>query len=318
MPRLIFASALDQHAKRHAWLRQLLFSIESFVVLVFWWIFRALSPGRAARLGGWLLERIGPRVAKHTMVQDNLRIAFPDLNPPAIDALSRRMWHQMGMVFGEYPHLDEIARPNGDPRITIDDRCGLASYASRTRRAIFVGAHLSNWEVMALALAREGVPLLALYAPLQNPRLDELMTRARSQLGCQMLGRGESMRALVRQVHDGGSIGLLLDLSVDDGIAVPFFGHPMITSATPARMAHRYDCDIIPVRTRRLGPARFQFTAFPALAVDRGMPGDTFAFEVTRQLNDQMEAWIRQQPEEWMGGNRRWEKALYTRRRRRA
>ena len=36
---------------------------------------------------------------------------------------------------------------------------------------------------MALAVARDGVPLLALHAPLQNPHLGKLMDRARDAVG---------------------------------------------------------------------------------------------------------------------------------------
>ena len=71
-------------------------------------------------------------------------------------------------MFGEYAHLDHIARVDRDSRLEIVDQCGLDVYRRRERQAIFVGAHLSNWEIMALALGREGVPQLALYAPLQN------------------------------------------------------------------------------------------------------------------------------------------------------
>ena len=50
MSRLIFANRLNRQANRHAWLRELLFSLESFIVHLFWWSFRALSPGQAARI----------------------------------------------------------------------------------------------------------------------------------------------------------------------------------------------------------------------------------------------------------------------------
>lgn len=313
MPRLIFASGLDYYAKRSPRLRAVMFWLESFIVHLFWWAFGALSPGQAARLGGWAAERVGPRLEKGRMVEDNLRVAFPDLDTAAIDERARRTWHSVGMVFGEYPHLSKIARPSGDRRIEIVDHCGLDVYRSRQRQAVFVGAHLCNWEIMALALAREGVPLLALYAPLQNPRIGELMARARTRLGCQMLARGESMRRLLKQVHDGGSIGLLLDLSIKDGgIPVPFFGRDMLTSATPARMAERYGCDIVPVRTQRLGPARFRFTAYPALDIDSSSGDEEArAFAITRRLNALMEQWIREQPDEWMCANRRWDKSLH-------
>ena len=253
---------------------------------LFWWSFRALAPQRSARLGRFVVGALGPRSAKATMVKDNLHIAFPTLDQAAIDDLARRTWRNIGLVFGEYPHLDRIAKLNDNPRLQIDDRCGLDVYVRRERQAIFIGAHLSNWEIMALALAREGVPLLALHAPLQNPHLGKLLDRAREQLGCRMLARGESMRALIHQVREGGSLGLLLDLSMKDGEPVPFFGHPMRTSLTPARMALRYGCDIVPMRTQRLGDARFRVTAYPPLSL--ACPPATTradAIEITRRLN---------------------------------
>jgi len=310
LARLIFASSLDRQARRHAWLRTALFAAEGFVMQLFWWMFRALSPERAAAIGRAIVGALGPRSAKAQLVKDNLHIAFPALDAPSIDRVARETWRSMGLVFGEYPHLDRIARDA--QRLTIDDRAGLSAYVRRERQAIFFGAHLSNWEIMALALAREGVPLLALHAPLTNPHLDKLMSRARTQLGCTMLARGESMRGLITQLRDGGSIGLLLDLSMEDGEPVEFFGHPMATSLTPARLALRYGCDIVPMRTQRIAPARFRVTAYPPVALD-GDAADEHArvLAITRRLNAQMEAWIREDPREWMCANRRWEKSLY-------
>jgi KDO2-lipid IV(A) lauroyltransferase len=310
LARLIFASALDRQARRHAWLRTALFAVEGFVMQLFWWMFRALSPERAAAIGRATVGVLGPRSPKAQLVKDNLHIAFPALDAPAIDRLALQTWHSMGLVFGEYPHLDRIAR---DPqRLTIDDRVGLNAYVRRERQAIFFGAHLSNWEIMALALAREGVPLLALHAPLTHPHFDKLLNRARVQLGCTMLARGESMRGLLTQLRDKGSIGLLLDLSMDDGEPVEFFGHPMSTSLTPARLALRYGCDIVPMRTQRVAPARFHVTAYPAVSLD-GDAADEHArvLTISRRLTALMEEWIREEPWEWMCANRRWEKSLH-------
>jgi KDO2-lipid IV(A) lauroyltransferase len=310
MARLIFASALDRQAKRYAWLRAGLFGLEGFVMQLFWWTFRALSPERAAAIGRFTVGSLGPRSAKAQLVKDNLQLAFPALDAPSIDRLALETWRSMGLVFGEYPQLDRIAR-DGE-RLTIDDRVGLGAYAKRERQAIFFGAHLSNWEIMALALAREGVPLLALHAPLSNPHLDKLMSRARMQLGCTMLARGESMRGLLTQLRDRGSIGLLLDLSSDDGEPVEFFGHPMSTSLTPTRLALRYGCDIVPMRTQRLGAGRFRVTAYPPVSLDvEGADEHARVLAVTRQLNALMEEWIREDPQEWMCANRRWDKSLH-------
>jgi KDO2-lipid IV(A) lauroyltransferase len=304
-------------------LRTALFRAEALIVQLFWSAFHALPPERAAALGRFAVGLLGPRSAKAGLVKANLSIAFPELAAPAIDDLARRTWRNIGLVFGEYAHLDRIARVDHDPRLEIVDLCGLDVYRRRERQAIFVGAHLSNWEIMALALGREGVPLLALHAPLQNPHLDALMDRARTQVDCGMLARGRSMRdragmsfsqvfSLMHQLRDGGSLGLLLDLSVKDGVPLTFFGQPMLTSLTPARMAERYGCDLVPVRTQRLGAARFRLTVYRPLTLDTdGVDEEARATANTQRLIALMEQWIREQPDEWMCASRRWDKALY-------
>ena len=323
MAQLIFASALDRQAKRHEWLRALLFRLEGLIVQLYWWTFRALPPELAARLGRFAVGALGPRSAKAALVKANLSIAFPLLDAPAVDDLARRTWRNIGLVFGEYAHLDEIVRTATDPRVQIVDLCGLDVYRRGGRQAIFVGAHVSNWEVMPLTLAREGVPLLALHAPLQNPHLGALMDRARAQVDCPMLARGLSTRehtgmsistvaSLMHQVRTGGSLGLLLDLSMKDGVPLPFFGHAMCTSLSPVRMALRYGCDIVPIRVQRLGPARFRLTAYAPLPLDAaGADEKAHAIAITQQLTTLFEQWIGEQPDEWMCASRRWDKTVY-------
>jgi KDO2-lipid IV(A) lauroyltransferase len=310
LARLIFTNVLGRHARRHPLLREWLFRFEGSIVLVFWWLFRALPVDRAAGLGRWAIGLLGPRSAKANLVRANLSIAFPRLRTTALAQLAQQTWNNIGLVFGEYPHLREIASAAG--RLEVIDHCNLERYRRGAHQAIFVSAHLSNWEVMALALAREGVPLLALYAPLQNPHLGALMGMARRQLGCELLARGNSMRQLIHHVREGGSVGLLLDLSVDDGISVSFFGKPMQVSPTPVRIALRYGCDVVPVRLQRSGPARFRFTAYPALEMNRaGGSDEGVAILATRKLCELMEQWIAEQPDEWMCANRRWDKDVY-------
>ncbi|NJN52104.1 MAG: hypothetical protein HC809_10375 [Gammaproteobacteria bacterium] len=259
MARLILASALDDAAKQRPWLRRLLFGFEAAFIYTCWYLFKALSPERASRLGRRIVAFLGPRSAKAAILKANLAIALPERSAADIDSIARSLWGNVGAVFGEYPHLTAIGAADSD-RLELIDHCGLDAYRSGERRGVFFGAHLANWEIMGIGLARAGVPVMALYAPLQNEILGRLMDEARAQLGCKMLPRDASLRPLLKHLADGGSLGLLVDLKVDDGIEVPFFGHPMRTSPTPARLAARFDCDLIPIVTQRLGDARYRFT----------------------------------------------------------
>lgn len=315
MARLIIASRLDGLAKRFGWLRRILFGFEAVLIYGCWYAFKALTPERASRIGRRIIGLLGPRSPKASMLKANLRIALPARGENEIERLSRQFWGNLGAVFGEYPHLEAIALAEGGRRLELIDGCGLDAYRDGKRRAVFFGAHLANWELMALVLARAGVPLLALFAPLQNAILGRLMDRARLQLGCQLLPRDASMRPVLRHLAAGGSLGLLVDLKVDDGVDVPFFGVPMRTSDTPARMAARFDCDLIPVETERLGDARYRVTVHPPLP--RPPPGDDESQRAwrTRAMIEAIEGFIREHPDEWLATNRRWAKSAYSSRR---
>jgi KDO2-lipid IV(A) lauroyltransferase len=313
MARLILADRLDAAAQRFRWLRAILFGIEAALLYACWYGFRALSPEYSSRFGRRILGTLGPHSTKARMLTANLSLAFPDRSAEEIAAIARRFWGNLGAVFGEYPHLEAIALEEGGRRLEVDDRCGLADYRRDGKRAVFFGGHVSNWELMALALARAGVPLLVLYAPLQNERLGRLMNRARHQLGCELLARDASPRPILKHLADGGSLGLLVDLKVDDGIDVSFFGHAMCASATPARMAARFDCDVIPVVTRRLGEAHYRVTVLPPLPSPPPGDAESQAAWRTQAMIAEIERVVREQPEEWLATNRRWPKALYPR-----
>jgi KDO2-lipid IV(A) lauroyltransferase len=311
MARLILATALKQPAKRYPWLAQTSFVLEAGLVKALYWAFRALGPARASRFGRWVLSKIGPMTAKDAIIRRNLSLAFPQEDGATIARLTRGTWGSLGAVFGEYPHLARIAREPG--RLEVVDECGLDRYRrDGGRTAVFVGAHVCNWEVLALALAREGVPLMVLFAPLSNPYLVELGNRARAQLGCKLLSREESMRPMIRQLISGGSLGILADLKVEEGIRVPLFGNDMVSSPVPARLALRYGCDLVPIRAERTDDARFKVTVMPALELPDPAGDEAAAvFAATRRINACIETWIGASPDQWLCTNRRWDKELY-------
>jgi KDO2-lipid IV(A) lauroyltransferase len=136
-----------------------------------------------------------------------------------------------------------------------------------------------------------------------------MLYKARARMGINMLPRDSGVRTLVRELGSGRSIGLLVDQRVDSGEPVPFFGLEMNTSTTPARLALRYHCDLIPIRVQRLGGARFRVSFEPPIIPGPGITDEHMKIlDMTRQLNELFETWIREQPREWLCSKRRWAK----------
>ena len=117
------------------------------------------------------------------------------------------------------------------------------------------------------------------------------------------------MSDALKVLRAGGTLGILADQKMSDGIEARFFGRPAMTAAGPAQLALRTGCPLVPSRIERIGPARFRMTCYAPLTLPRDGPPKAAIAALTQQLNDIFEDWIRQQPADWLWLHRRWPKA---------
>ena len=306
MAKLLFG---DKHAQHAPWLLSLFWRVEAGLVQLLSFACRQMPPDTASRLGARLTRRFGPGLGKTRHIRRNLKIAFPELSPGETDELVTNIWANIGSIIGEYPHLRTICDTRAEERLEIVMQEPLEVFKLTGKPAIFVTAHLSNWEIGAAAIAHLGVPLTVVYTALQNPHMDRLLSEARDALGYRTVERESAARELLRRLKHGTSVGLLVDQRVDSGEPIPFFGKDMLTSTTPAQLALRFNCDLIPVQVQRLQDARFRVTFHkPVTADDLNADSAEQALQITRKINNLFESWIRERPHEWMCTKRRWPK----------
>lgn len=276
---------------------------QASLLAALWRTAQALGPDRAGALVGTLFARFGPRSRDQRRLLANLRIVRPALDEAELHRLARASWHQFGRVVGEYPHLARLAEEPG--RVEIVDRFGLAR-AAAGRPALLVAAHLANWELPAAVAARLGVPMTVVHAPRADPRIEALLQRRRSALGCRFLPKDASPHALLKELRAGRSLGLLLDQRHDEGEPVTFFGCPAWAPIAPALIAARLDVPFVPVRVERLEGARFRLTLEPPIAPRPVGEPRAVARDTMQRLYALFEAWIDERPEQWLCIKRRW------------
>jgi KDO2-lipid IV(A) lauroyltransferase len=71
----------------------------------------------------------------------------------------------------------------------------------------------------------------------------------------------------------------------------------------------KFNCDLVPAQVERLQDARYRVTFHPP--VRPGNPDDpetARAIDMTQQVHNQFESWIRQRPEDWFCSKRLWPK----------
>lgn len=309
MAKYILGNRVRKVAERRIWLSKLLWFFDLLFLGGIVKLMGLLPVDRASAAGRWLGRAIGPIMSKKSQkMRDNLRIAFPDKTDKEISNLVVDIWGNSGSVLAEYPHLNYLSDPaNGHLKLEILEP--VETYSNPEKPAVFVSAHLSNWEMAASGVSQFGIKFISLYSPLHNAWLDQLLKDSRQALGCELLPRDVSMRPLVRALGEKRSVAMVVDRRVDEGELVPFFGCGKISSTLPAKLALKYNCPLIPVRTKRISGASFKVIFYPPV-VPRN-PGESEidqTIDMMAQVHQYFEQWIREDPGEWFCSKRLWPK----------
>lgn len=277
-------------------------------------VLRRLGPVVASNAGGALCRAIGPHLPVSRIADANLRLAMPELDAPARQAVIRAVWDNLGRTVGEFPHLAALPEnPASGPGWDIVGAEHLAAQVARGGPVIFMSGHIGNWEMLPPAVARHGLPFASFYRAAGNPLVDGMIRTLReAAMGepVPMFAKGaRGARRALAHIARGGRLGMLVDQKMNDGIEARLFGHPAMTAPALAAMALRYRCPIIPGYVERLGPARLRIHVEPPLDLPDSGDRQADILALTQAVNDRLERWVRARPGTWLWLHRRWPKS---------
>ncbi len=275
-------------------------------------LLRLLGPARSSNLGGWIGRTIGPHLAVSRIGDQNLRRAMPELDAPTRARVLRAVWDNLGRTVAELPHLPSLVRTAAGPGWEVEGEENALALIRSGTPALFFSGHFSNWELMLPVAAKVGIKVFGVYRAASNPHVDAIMVSLRQAAlgpGVSMFPKGAAgARAALAHLRQGGSLGLLVDQKMNDGIAVPFFGRPAMTAPAMAQFALRYRIPLMPGRVDRIGPARFRVVCEPPLVTDLTGDRNQDIYALSLAMNATLERWIRANPASWLWLHRRWPK----------
>jgi KDO2-lipid IV(A) lauroyltransferase len=260
----------------------------------------------ASAIGGALARTIGPRLGISKRARLNIRRALPELADHEIAKTIAQMWDNLGRVAAEYPHLRQIRVFEPGGRVETHGFEHMDRAVAAGRRMIIFSGHIANWEIGMLAAVQYGAEVAQIYRAANNPLIDRMITRFRG-IGGELIPKGTvAARRAIAVLRRGAHLTMLADQKMNDGIPVPFFGRPAMTATALAALALRFDCDVLPARVERLCGARFRLTVFPPLPLPRSGDHHADVASLMTRVNQTLEGWIRDRPQEWFWVHRRW------------
>ena len=197
----------------------------------------------------------------------------------------------------------------------IEGESILHDVANGTGPAILLGAHIGNWEVLPASMARLGMRLGFFYRAASSPSVEKLIQELR-EAACRRKVPGfpkgaQGARQAVMHLARGGHLGMLFDQKLNNGISVELFGHDAMTAPAAAAFGLRYKAALVAGRVQRIGPARFLLRVEPPLPLPNTGNNEADIATLTRTLNARLEAWVRDDPGQWLWLHRRWPREAY-------
>jgi len=292
-------------------LRKFVWMLEAAVVKSLAGLIRNIPPERAYDTANALLRRLTPLLPFTKKIRRNLTLAFPHKNKQEIEELTRGVCGNLGRAGVDLVLAQRIWQER-DRRIEFVMEEGIDFGGYRDQPAVMVVGHIGAWQLSTFAAAQYDQEVTSVYAPEHNPYLKGFFLRLRSALPVHWISRDGCLRYLNKELRQGRIVGLAPDTRVDSGEFVDFFGRLMEANTSPALLALRHKCDLVPVKVERLDEARFRITMrTPIRPTDPNASTSEQVRQMTAGMFKQFETWIRETPDQWMCISRYWPQDAY-------
>lgn len=274
-------------------------------------LMQRLGLERSADLASAVVRALAPLFPEHRLGARNIALAFPGIGRADQKRILSGAWDNLARVAAEYIHLDAIAGREltleGDGPLSIRGVEHFYALRDDGKPGIIFAAHLANWELLAVAAARYGLPVTAIFRPPANMLVaEDLLQRRRALMGGLVANVRGATFELVAALERGEHLGVLVDQAKPRGLRVPFFGRPAPTNPLVARLARAFDCPVHGARSIRLPGSRFLIEITPPLVLPRDAGGKVDVYGATAMITAVVEGWVREHPEQWLWLHNRW------------
>ena len=267
---------------------------------------RPLARGVGLVIGG-VVYHLHPRLRRVGM--RNLELAFPNMPLPERRRVLRGVYRSLGRLLAEFCLFPGYTAENVSQVAVYQGFENFEAAEKRGKGVLFLTGHFGGWEVGSFFHSLQGHPMRIVVRPIDNPYVDELVTRYRSLHGNTVMGKQGFARGLLAAMENNETVGILMDTNMTppQGVFVDFFGIPACTAIGIVRVALHTDAAVVPAFTiwdPVLRKYRVEFDK--AIELVRTGDNEADAIANTAIFNRVFENYVRKYPDQWLWVHRRW------------
>ena len=285
-------------------MRKIKYFLQFIIIILFFFIFKILGIKLASFLSGKIFQIVGPLFRPKELINSNIKRAFPKIDEINLKKISTSMWNNYGRVFAEYMFIKNFRSGELNKNIILEGEEVLQDIKINKKRVVFISGHFSNFELMAMQIEKIGIKIAAIYRPLNNIFLNQIMEKIRKNYICKyQIKKGiGGIKELVKLNNDGFSTALMIDQRVSEGVKSNFFNEKAFTTTIPAQLVKKYKIPVVPIFIERFDNVKFKITVVKPINFDKNKSVE----DITDHLNKILENFIKDKPNYWIWSHNRW------------
>jgi len=243
--------------------------------------------------------------------QHNLEMAIPEIGPEERARLVEQSYEHLLKLIVEVTYSSRVLSLDSWGKYThleLDELRPAIKLLNSGKPIIMLTGHVGNWEALGVLLGMLGYRMEALARPLDNPLLNDWVTRIREKRGLKVIVKWDATDRMIDVLSGGGALGFIADQNAGDrGLFVPFFGKLASTYKSIALLAMSQNVPIVCGYAQRIGgPFEYRVGSTDLIMPEDWADQPDPVYYITARYMRAIEMMIRKAPDQYLWVHRRW------------
>ncbi len=248
-------------------------------------------------------------VRRHRRISlESLKIAFPDMPAWQRKKISRDFF--IFMAQGSFELLHILKNPRQLANIRVEGKEYLDQALKAKQGVILLTAHIGNFPLMSLKLAKQGYNVHFVTRPMRDEKASDYIHKLRTAAGVKTIfsyPRRECVNAIIRALADNQIVIMQMDQNFGTGgLWVKFFGKLAATPTGPVVLALRTKAAVVPAYIFREKTGFHCINILPEEKLILTQDKEETILLNTIKFTRLIESRIRLKPCQWGWIHRRW------------
>ncbi|MFQ3307053.1 MAG: KDO2-lipid IV(A) lauroyltransferase [Candidatus Midichloriaceae bacterium] len=277
---------------------KLRYLFEGIIVYAIYYFFKTIPIKKASIIAGKLVQKISFIFNRKKLMRKNIKLCLPNTTEGRVNDIISLTWYHFGSILGELPHWQGMKKSEFFKNIEIINPENIPQ-----KKAILISGHIGNWELISRIAQEFSINLSLVYRPSNNPYANKLINGIRESYGVNLIAKGKAgVKQILNDIKEEKVVGMMVDQKYNEGIAIPFFGKKAMTTILPAKIALKHGIPIVMVRVIKVQHLKYKVEFMKPLDVDKNDEKES----VMLKVNNILERWIKETPEQWFWFHNRW------------